>query len=151
MINRYSITEYISTNINISKDSVINLENYIFENYDTFYYKQKIRSLIFNYQKYDSFKKFVHINVDNIQLILDKKPWEIDPELWEESFKKLYKKELDSKNSSGDYLHEVDGLYKCRKCKSMKTKHRELQTRSADEPATIYVYCTQCFNVYKIN
>jgi DNA-directed RNA polymerase subunit M/transcription elongation factor TFIIS len=36
------------------------------------------------------------------------------------------------------------GLFKCGKCKSVKTTYYQLQTRSADEPMTTYVTCKNC-------
>jgi DNA-directed RNA polymerase subunit M/transcription elongation factor TFIIS len=37
-----------------------------------------------------------------------------------------------------------NGLFKCRKCKSVKTAYYQMQTRSADEPMTTYVTCRNC-------
>ena len=37
-----------------------------------------------------------------------------------------------------------DGAFTCRKCGSQKTTYYQLQTRSADEPMTTFVQCTQC-------
>jgi len=42
-----------------------------------------------------------------------------------------------------------DGMFKCVKCKSWKTSYVEKQTRSADEPMTIFVTCHFCGNVMK--
>ncbi len=42
------------------------------------------------------------------------------------------------------------GLYKCRKCRSFETSHHSVQTRSADESATIYITCHCCEYVSKI-
>jgi len=42
-----------------------------------------------------------------------------------------------------------DGMFKCNKCKSMKTVYYQLQTRSADEPMTTYVTCTNCETRWK--
>jgi transcription elongation factor S-II len=41
------------------------------------------------------------------------------------------------------------GLFKCGKCKSTKTTYYQMQTRSADEPMTTYVTCTNCGNRWK--
>ena len=43
-----------------------------------------------------------------------------------------------------------DGMFKCKKCKSYKTTYVEKQTRSADEPMTIFITCMLCGNVTKI-
>jgi len=42
-----------------------------------------------------------------------------------------------------------DGMFKCRRCGSMKTTYYSLQTRSADEPMTCFVTCTECKNRWK--
>ena len=36
------------------------------------------------------------------------------------------------------------GLFKCAKCKSDNTSSTQFQTRSADEPCTIFVHCNNC-------
>ena len=63
---------------------------------------------------------------------------ELNPDVWgrlkAESLAKLtVKKEV-----------AEDGMFKCNRCKSMKTVYYQLQTRSADEPMTTYVTCTNC-------
>ena len=39
---------------------------------------------------------------------------------------------------------EISGVFQCGKCKSWKTRHSEAQTRSADEPMTVFVRCFGC-------
>jgi DNA-directed RNA polymerase subunit M/transcription elongation factor TFIIS len=34
--------------------------------------------------------------------------------------------------------------FQCRRCKSTRTSHYALQTRSSDEPMTIFVCCLNC-------
>jgi DNA-directed RNA polymerase subunit M/transcription elongation factor TFIIS len=41
-------------------------------------------------------------------------------------------------------------LYSCRKCKSRLVTYYELQTRSADEPATAFFTCHKCKNRWRI-
>jgi transcription elongation factor S-II len=36
------------------------------------------------------------------------------------------------------------GEFKCSRCKSSKTTFHEKQTRSADEPMTVFVLCLNC-------
>ena len=43
----------------------------------------------------------------------------------------------------------VEGVFKCGKCGSRETVSTEKQMRSADEPMTIFVRCTQCGNKWK--
>jgi len=43
------------------------------------------------------------------------------------------------------------GEFTCRKCNQNKTTHYSLQTRSADEPMTVFVTCLTCSNRWKTN
>jgi transcription elongation factor S-II len=42
-----------------------------------------------------------------------------------------------------------DGFFKCGRCKSMKTTYYQMQTRSADEPMTVFVSCLNCDKSWK--
>ena len=46
----------------------------------------------------------------------------------------------------------VKGMVQCRnrKCRSWKTLTTEVQTRSADEPMTVKVFCTECERRWKL-
>lgn len=44
---------------------------------------------------------------------------------------------------------DYEGLFKCGRCKSLKTTYYQMQTRSADEPMTTYVTCKNCGNRWK--
>jgi transcription elongation factor S-II len=43
-----------------------------------------------------------------------------------------------------------DGMFTCGVCKSKKTTYYQLQTRSADEPMTTFVTCTNCNKRWKM-
>mmetsp|Transcript_1945 Transcript_1945/g.2714 ORF Transcript_1945/g.2714 Transcript_1945/m.2714 type:complete len:105 (+) Transcript_1945:760-1074(+) len=47
----------------------------------------------------------------------------------------------------GDLLQA--SLFTCGRCKSIKTTSTQKQTRSADEPMTVFVLCTNCGNRWK--
>ena len=60
-------------------------------------------------------------------------------------------KELERKmerDAQKDYsaVNDVDykGAFKCGKCKLWKTTYYEMQTRSADEPMTVFITCHNC-------
>lgn len=46
---------------------------------------------------------------------------------------------------NSDYV----GAYQCRACRGWKTTYYQMQTRSADEPMTIFVTCLQCGKRHK--
>lgn len=60
------------------------------------------------------------------------------------SIEKSMKKEVSIVNEK-DYK----GLFKCAKCREYKTTYYELQTRSADEPMTVFVTCHICDITWK--
>ena len=71
---------------------------------------------------------------------------EWNPEQWKERIENKIKK--DSLKYNNTMVASTD-LYKCSKCKSTKCTFYELQTRSADEPSTIFVTCLNCGKNWK--
>lgn len=59
------------------------------------------------------------------------------------------KDELEAKNIETP-LDVKEGVNICSKCKSKKTYQFSLQTRSCDEPATIFLTCATCGHRWKI-
>jgi hypothetical protein len=59
---------------------------------------------------------------------------------------RLILREKDMEREALKAASEIDyeGLFKCAKCKSTKTRYYQMQTRSADEPMTTYVTCVNC-------
>lgn len=45
----------------------------------------------------------------------------------------------------------TEGIYKCFKCGSKKTKFTQGGTRSADEPLTVFIECTNCKKKWREN
>ena len=67
--------------------------------------------------------------------------YEMDQERWSELIDKKVKREASKFNTN---IQASTDMFTCRKCKSKKCTYYELQTRSADEPATIFVTCIDC-------
>ena len=65
----------------------------------------------------------------------------LNPELIQELIDKKIKREASKFNTN---IQASTDMFTCRKCKSKKCTYYELQTRSADEPATIFVTCLDC-------
>uniref|UniRef100_A0A6C0K8R9 TFIIS-type domain-containing protein n=1 Tax=viral metagenome TaxID=1070528 RepID=A0A6C0K8R9_9ZZZZ len=68
-------------------------------------------------------------------------PAELDPEAAEAQRKFQEWKSRASKVNLDDYS---DGMYACPRCKCRKTDYTERQTRSADEPMTVFLFCLGC-------
>ena len=66
--------------------------------------------------------------------------------------KKNIENNINSVRSDWDEKHApvTEGVYKCSKCGGKKTRQHEMQTRSADEPMTIFIHCVNCGNSWKI-
>lgn len=73
---------------------------------------------------------------------------ELFAERWNEHVK-LYGIDIETQVFKQNETEAPEGLFKCGKCKSRKTTYYQLQTRSADEPATTFVTCVGCGNRWK--
>jgi hypothetical protein len=63
------------------------------------------------------------------------------PENWQTLADEQRKRETTMLEGSND---EGSDMFKCRRCGKSKTKYWEMQTRSADEPMTIFIRCLNC-------
>lgn len=77
-------------------------------------------------------------NNDNIIKLPYIPNYKINPECWDFLLKKKELKEAKKKNIL------TSNMYKCPKCKESKCTWNQKQTRSADEPMTIFVTCLNC-------
>jgi hypothetical protein len=68
-------------------------------------------------------------------------PRELYPEHWQELADEQLKRETTMLEGNQE---EGTDLFKCRRCGKSKTRHWEMQTRSADEPMTIFIRCLNC-------
>ena len=69
----------------------------------------------------------------------------------QEEIEKQIKERIDEVRTDWNEKHgEVtEGVYKCRVCGGKKTIQHEQQTRSADEPMTLFITCVNCKNTWK--
>lgn len=72
--------------------------------------------------------------------------YEIAPEKWEDLIKA---KSIRDKNKYEQNIEAMTDIYTCRKCRSKKCTYYQLQTRSADEPMTIFCQCCDCGTRWK--
>jgi transcription elongation factor S-II len=71
---------------------------------------------------------------------------ELDYDRWAEMIDIKSKRD---KNKFEVNMAASTDTFTCRKCKSKKCTYTTMQTRSADEPSTIFVTCLQCGNRWK--
>jgi len=103
--------------------------------------------------------KSIFVNLKNENLINKIKNDEITAqtvafmthqEMNEERWKVLLDKK--TQRDANKYTNNTQAstdMFTCRKCKSKRCTYYELQTRSADEPATIFVTCLDCGKNWK--
>ena len=66
---------------------------------------------------------------------------EFNPEHWKDYIEKKIKRDASKYNTN---IEASTDMFTCKKCKSKKCTYYELQTRSADEPMTVFVSCLDC-------
>mmetsp|Transcript_38306 Transcript_38306/g.43743 ORF Transcript_38306/g.43743 Transcript_38306/m.43743 type:complete len:297 (-) Transcript_38306:1158-2048(-) len=126
-------------------------------------YKSKARSLVFNLKKNGSLRNQLLmgattsselISMASEDLATSEKTKERDAEVSKLRDSRLL--DWDQKNENkinemcgikGDLLQA--SLFTCGRCKSIKTTSTQKQTRSADEPMTVFVLCLNCGNRWK--
>ncbi|KAJ7633876.1 transcription factor S-II, central domain-containing protein [Mycena polygramma] len=113
-------------------------------------YRQRLRSLLVNLkdEKNPSLRKAVgsgDIPVDEFVKMSNR-------EMASEEQKKAYDaiNEDDLFHLLGAEEQEAEtSAFTCPKCNARKSRYRQLQTRSADEPMTTYVHCVNCKHRFK--
>lgn len=70
------------------------------------------------------------------------KPEQLHPANWSSV---LERKRIIEETNNKQY---VSNIYKCYKCGDRKCTTMQLQTRSADEPSTIFITCITCHNTF---
>jgi transcription elongation factor S-II len=71
---------------------------------------------------------------------------EMNPSRWSTLIQQKIKRDASKFNTN---IEASTDMFTCKKCKSKKCTYYELQTRSADEPATIFITCLDCGKHWK--
>lgn len=71
---------------------------------------------------------------------------EMCPEKWEQLIQAKIKRD---KNKFEQNVEASTDTFTCRKCGQKKCTYYQMQTRSADEPMTLYISCVNCGNRWK--
>lgn len=103
-------------------------------------YIDRLRSIYMNL-KNENLKALLHNGEIQPKQIAFMTHQEFKPERWRELIEKKMKRDASKYN---DNIQASTNMYTCRKCKSNRCTYYEMQTRSADEPSTIFVTCLDC-------
>jgi transcription elongation factor S-II len=112
-------------------------------------YLNKARSIYTNIDKHSYIKNnYLADNLSNLNLetIGFMSYQELNPQHWKRLLDKKYKKQEELYETKQEAMTDE---FKCKRCKSRKTSYYEMQTRSADEPMTIFITCLNCGNRWK--
>jgi len=71
---------------------------------------------------------------------------EMRPDKWKELIEEKAKRDA---NKFEQNIEASTDTFTCRKCKQNKCTYYQMQTRSADEPMTVYISCINCGNRWK--
>jgi hypothetical protein len=75
-------------------------------------------------------------------------PHKLWPEKWQHLEETRILKQIATLEGDEASASTTD-MFQCRKCKERKTRYYQMQTRSADEPMTTFIYCVVCGNRWK--
>lgn len=107
-------------------------------------YLNKYRSLAFNLRDPRNPSLIERLKARQLKCtrVVSMTAQDLFPEQWAPILTKLRMRELLSTLDMAAAVPE--GMLQCRKCKSRKVVWHMLQTRSADEPATVFCGCMEC-------
>jgi len=111
-------------------------------------YLDHLRSVINNLKSSDKLIKMVENGEIKTHEIAFMTHQEMKPDQWAPLIKA---KMIRDKNKYEQKLEANTDTFTCRKCRSKECSYYSMQTRSADEPSTLYIECCQCGNRWKQN
>lgn len=71
---------------------------------------------------------------------------EMNPAHWKDMIERKMKRDATKFSTN---VEAMTDMFCCKKCKSRRCTYYELQTRSADEPSTIFISCLDCGKHWK--
>ena len=114
-------------------------------------YIEKARSIISNIDS----KSYIK-NTNLIERVKDKeffphdlafmKPENVHPDMWSKTVDTLLKK---YENAYENKAVAMTDMFKCGRCKKRECTFFEMQSRSADEPMTVFIRCVNCGNSWR--
>ena len=108
-------------------------------------YTDKLRTVYMNLKNPDLLQQIKNADI-SAQSIAFMTHQELNPERWKTLIDQKIKRDASKFTTN---IQASTDMFTCKKCKSKKCTYYELQTRSADEPATIFVTCLDCGKHWK--
>lgn len=108
-------------------------------------YIDRLRTIYTNLKNPDLIQQINHGDITPQQVAFMTHQ-EFNPERWRELIDKKRKRDASKNNTN---IEASTDMFTCKKCRSKRCTYYELQTRSADEPATIFVTCLDCGKNWK--
>lgn len=103
------------------------------------FYIRKLRMILFNIKDVISLIDTDKVTCFNVASV---DHYTINPGLWKPIIDRYQNRRICTLISDSDIKY--DGLLKCEACKSWNTRFVTVQTRSADEPMTVFATCIDC-------
>jgi len=153
--NNSAVADFMACSIESGINSLFDSES------DKANYASKVRSLMFNLKSNEALRHNIIAGVIATEDVAHLTPAQLASE---EKIKEAEKALADAVAErrgdwvkiSRDQLMRDNGLdptkggeFTCKKCKGTKTSHYAMQTRSADEPMTVFVCCLTCGNRWR--
>ena len=115
-------------------------------------YTNRVLEILHNIKTNEEFKKQIVKGIITPEKLATMDVIDMVDKNKKEEIEEAIKNKVNSVRSDWDQKHAkvTSGVYKCRKCGCDKTTQHEMQTRSADEPMTLFIHCVECGNSWKI-
>lgn len=115
-------------------------------------YSQKMRRLFINLKdkKNPGLRAAVVGGDIQVERLVKMSPEEMASEERKQQNNAINQQNVHNALGAGEPEAETDA-FQCGRCKNFKTRYRQAQTRSADEPMTTFVTCTVCGNKWKFS
>jgi transcription elongation factor S-II len=108
-------------------------------------YTDRMRSVYINLKNSDLLKQ-IHDGEIAPQTVAFMTHQEFNPSHWKVLIDQKIKRDASKFTTN---IEASTDMFTCKRCKSKRCTYYELQTRSADEPATIFVTCLDCGKHWK--
>jgi transcription elongation factor S-II len=109
-------------------------------------YSGRLRTIIFNLKNNNELVNQLKTKQISLKSFSTMTHQEMCPELWRKRIENKIKRD-NSKLTTN--IEASTDMFTCKKCRSKKCTYYEMQTRSADEPATIFITCLDCGKNWK--